>query len=145
MSYNHILVAVDFAKENLEVIDKAIKLAEPSNTKISLIHLNNQITDEDNFGGLIDTDLAEIEPAHTTNAELAKKLDDLAESVDYPIENKFLVKGNINHGLEAPVKKAEIDLIICGHHHDFWSRLKPTASGLINTSPVDLLIVPLDK
>lgn len=144
MSYSHMLVAVDFHDGSQKVIAKAVKLAGALNAKVSLIHINNQINDEVGMGGLIDIDLAEIEPAHPTFSELRKQLDDLAADIDYAIENKFLVKGDISHDLEGAVKAADIDLIICGHHHNFWSRLKPSARNLVNTASVDLLIVPLE-
>ncbi|MGB5444506.1 MAG: universal stress protein [Psychromonas sp.] len=143
MCYNHILVAVDFAKGNQAIVDKAIRLAKSINAKVSLIHINNQITDEADFGGLIDTDLAPLEPAHPTVEELTKKLAAMASKIDYPIEGQFVVKGDLSHGMEETVKKNAVDLIICGHHHNLWSRLKPSARNLINTSLVDLLIIPL--
>lgn len=144
MSYSHILVAVDLEKGSREVIEKAINLAKPLRAKVSLIHINKNITDEAGFGGLIDTDLAGIEPARPTTSELNNKLDALTSCVDYPIMNRFLAKGSLSHGLEGAVKEAGIDLIICGHHHNLWSRLKPSARDLINTSLVDLLIVSLE-
>jgi len=144
MSYNHILVAVDLDSDSRIVINKAINLAKQLDAKVSLIHINKQVSDDVVFGGLIDIDLAMIEPAHPTLNELNNKLNTLASEFNYPIEQKFLVKGDISHGLEGPVKNSDIDLIMCGHHHDFWSRLKPAARDLINTSLVDLLIVPLE-
>ena len=140
MSYRHILIAVDFNEGSLEVIDKAIKLAKPLSAKVSLIHINKQIPAQ---GGLLDVDLADLEPDQPTSNELSKELDALAEKIDYPIEHQFLVDGDISHALEVPVKEAKVDLIVCGHHHHFWSRLKPTARELVNTSLVDLLIISL--
>ena len=143
MSYSHILVAVDLEKGSRELIEKAIKLAKPLKAKVSLIHIDKHIIDHSGMGGLIDTDLAQLEPARPTTIELRNKLDALTSCVDYTIMNKFMAKGSLSHGLEGAINEAEIDLIICGHHHDLWRRLKPSARNLINTSPVDLLIVPL--
>jgi universal stress protein A len=36
-----------------------------------------------------------------------------------------------------------MDLVVCGHHQDFWSKLMSSARQLINTVHVDMLIVPL--
>ncbi|MEI6896178.1 MAG: universal stress protein [Psychromonas sp.] len=143
MSYRHILITVDFHDGSRKVIDKGVKLAKALNAKISLIHINNRITEEAGFGDLMDMNLGGLEPAHTTSSDLSKRLDDLAADIDYSIENKFLIKGDISHDLEESVKATDIDLIVCGHHHDFWSRLKPSAGNLVNTALVDLLIVPL--
>lgn len=34
-----------------------------------------------------------------------------------------------------------MDLVVCGHHQDFWSKLMSSARQLINTVHVDMLIV----
>lgn len=39
--------------------------------------------------------------------------------------------------------KYDMDLVVCGHHQDFWSKLMSSARQLINTVHVDMLIVPL--
>jgi len=142
MSYQHILVAVDFDKDNQLVIDKAVSLAKPLKAKISLIHVNQTLGDL-GFTGLMDIDLAGLEASHPNVNELSKQLDALVARIDYDVEQKFIVNGDISHSLDEPVKEAGIDLIVCGHHHNFWSRLSPSIGGLVNTSPVDLLIVTL--
>lgn len=143
MSYSHILVAVDFDKDNQEVIDKAVKLAKPLQAKLSLIHINQQVIGGSGFVGLVDVDLAGLDPAEPMSEVLSKRLDTLAIDIDYPIVHKFVVNGDISHSMEEPVQEAGIDLIVCGHHHSFWSRLFPSIGGLVHTSPVDLLIVSL--
>jgi len=35
------------------------------------------------------------------------------------------------------------DLLICGHHHDFVSKLVSYSRHLINKSPIDILVVPI--
>lgn len=39
--------------------------------------------------------------------------------------------------------KYDMDLVLCGHHQDFWSKLMSSARQLINTVHIDMLIVPL--
>jgi universal stress protein A len=143
MSYQHILVAISFDDANRNLIDKAVKLAKPLGASLSLIHVDNRANKSFAFGGIIDTELGVTKPTRFTSKDLASKLDELAATVDYPIERTFLVTGEFSQALESTVKQANIDLIICGHHHDFWSRMKPSSRGLINSSLVDLLIVPL--
>jgi universal stress protein A len=145
MSYNHILVAVDFDTGTLDVVNRAVNLARPLNAKLSLVHVNTQINDIGIFSGLIDTELVGIESNYPFTEELTNKLAELAGKIDYPIANKFVINGDLSYDLQKPVKEAEVDLIVCGHHHNFWSRMKPSAGGLINTSPVDLLIVSLEN
>ena len=144
MTYNHILVAVDFDKGTMDVLNKAVSLAKFLDAKVSLVHVDSQINDTGIFSGLIDTELVGIEPVHPMSEASNKKLTELADKADYPIAHKFLINSELTFDLEGPVKEAGVDLIICGHHHNFWSRMKPSAGGLINTSSVDLLIVSLE-
>lgn len=145
MSYQHILVAVSFDDDNRNLIDKAIKLARPLGASLSLIHVDNRANKSFAFGGIIDTEIGVTKPTRFTTKDLAKKLEDLAATLEYPIERTFVVTGEFSQALDATVREANIDLIICGHHHDFWSRIKPSSRGLINSSLVDLLIVPLEN
>ena len=55
-------------------------------------------------------------------------------AVDLSPESKVLVDA---------IKKYDMDLVVCGHHQDFWSKLMSSARQLINTVHVDMLIVPL--
>ncbi|WP_409440095.1 universal stress protein [Psychromonas sp. GE-S-Ul-11] len=141
MSYRHILVTVDFEEDNQLVIDKGINLAKSLDAKLSLVHVN-QLLGEYGFTGLMDLSLAGL-AAYPDLEELTQQLKTLASELDYDIAHTYVVNGDISHSLETPVKEAGIDLIICGHHHDFWSRVSPTVGGLVNTSSVDLLIVAL--
>ncbi|MEJ6122428.1 universal stress protein [Vibrio sp. 2-Bac 85] len=144
MSYRHILVAIDFDEGSQNVLEKAVNLAKALNAKLSLVHSNRQMFHESGYGGLIDIELAGLEFENPSSKELSDKLGTFSADIGYPIERKFIVEGDISHSLEKPVKEAGIDLIVCGHHHDFWSRLSPSASGLMNSSTVDLLVISLD-
>ncbi|WP_435234318.1 universal stress protein [Psychromonas sp. PT13] len=144
MSYNHILVAVDFAQESLKIIEKAIKLAKPLGAKISLIHVDGKFEDDAEFGGLIDTELAGLGPAKPTEKELIEKLDSMLTGIDYPISQKIIAEGGLCQKLVIAAKTNNVDLIVMGHHHDFWSKINPSSSELLNNSQVDILIVPLN-
>lgn len=143
MNYQHILVAVDFDEDNQKVINRAVGLARALKAKLSLVHVH-QVIGEVGFTGLMDMDLAGFDATSPSSNELQEQLDDLAIGVGYPIENKFLVIGDISDGIKQPIKKSNIDLIVCGHHHNFWSRISPSLGSLVNTSPVDLLVVALE-
>ncbi|TOO00554.1 universal stress global response regulator UspA, partial [Vibrio parahaemolyticus] len=43
------------------------------------------------------------------------------------------------------IKEQEVDLLICGHHQDFWSKIISYSRHLINKSPVDILVVPIHE
>ncbi|TEW56836.1 universal stress global response regulator UspA [Psychromonas sp. RZ22] len=144
MSYNNILVAVDFDNGTLDVLNRAVGLAKATNAKVSLVHVVSRISDGTIFSGLIDTELVGVEATHPMTIELNQKLDDLVEKIDYPITHRYVINGNLTYDLRDLVKEIDVDLIVFGHHNNFWSRLTPSVGGLINTSPVDLLVVSLE-
>ncbi|MDA7746347.1 universal stress protein [Psychromonas sp.] len=144
MSYKNILVAVDFDKGTLDVLNRAISLAKPVNTKVSLVHVIDRLKNNALYNGLIDIELAGVEPAHPMSDEVNKQFDELVAGIDYPIESRYVINGNLTYDLKDLIKEVDVDLIVCGHHHNFWSRMRPSAGGLINVSPVDLLIVSLE-
>jgi universal stress protein A len=144
MSYHHILVAVDFDKDNQKVVKKAVDMAKPLQAKLSLVHVN-QVIGEVGFTGLMDMDLGGFAATRPSVNDLQIQLDELVKGIDYPIEKTFIVNGDISNGIKQPVKETDIDLIVCGHHHNFWSRISPSLGSLVNTSPVDLLVVALEE
>lgn len=143
MSYKNMLVAVDFDNGTVDVLNRAVSLAKSIAAKVSLVHVNNRVNDDAIYNGLIDMELSAIEPNHPMSAELNKKLDDVMRDIDYPIAHRYVINGNLTYDLKDLVKEVNVDLIVCGHHQHFWSRMKPSAGGLMNVSPVDLLIVSL--
>ncbi|MCV5916800.1 universal stress protein, partial [Escherichia coli] len=51
--------------------------------------------------------------------------------------------GDLSNELCDTIKDYSIDLVVCGHHQDFWSKILSSTRQLINCSPVDMLVVPL--
>jgi nucleotide-binding universal stress UspA family protein len=62
---------------------------------------------------------------------------------EVPIKHALVGAGNVSNKLPELVKSHDIDLIICGHHHDFWSHIVSTSRQLINTAEVDILVQPI--
>jgi universal stress protein A len=139
MSYKHILVAVDLSKSSEFVISKAVVLAKITDAKISLIYVDVDFSD--NFSGLGYSELTKLEPNSQRSDSLEKELHTLAEQTDYPIENTVFVTGELNKNINNTVKELHADLLVCGHHHDFWSRLLSSVRQLVNSTLTDLLII----
>ncbi|MDT9587440.1 MAG: universal stress protein UspA [Candidatus Arsenophonus melophagi] len=139
MAYEHILVTVDLSLESKRIVDKAVSMAKPYNAKVSLIHVDIHYADL--YNGLIDINLYDMEKkiAEETQQALAT----LAQKTDYKIEKKLSGKGDLCQVLVSAIKEYKFDLVVCGHHQDFWSKLMSSANQLINTVHVDMLIVPL--
>ncbi|NHB88236.1 universal stress protein UspA [Photorhabdus tasmaniensis] len=139
MAYEHILVAVDLSPESQVLVQKAISMAKPYNAKVSLIHVD--VNYSDLYTGLIDVNLGDMQQRITDETRNALK--DLSAGTDYGIQETLSGSGDLAQVLVDAIKKYDIDLVVCGHHQDFWSKLMSSARQLINTVHVDMLIVPL--
>ncbi|MEQ1976417.1 MULTISPECIES: universal stress protein UspA [unclassified Xenorhabdus] len=139
MAYKHILVAVDLSPESRILVEKAVSLAKPYNAKISLIHVD--VNYSDLYTGLIDVNLGDMQERIAD--ETRNSLKELSASADYPVQETLSGSGDLGQVLVDAIKQYNMDLVVCGHHQDFWSKLMSSARQLINTVHVDMLIVPL--
>ena len=139
MAYQHILIAVDLSPESKLLVDKAVSMARPYNAKVSLIHVD--VNYSDLYTGLIDVNLGDMQKRISEETHTA--LTDLAASAGYPIAETLSGSGDFGQVLVDAIKQYQVDLVVCGHHQDFWSKLMSSARQLINTVHIDMLIVPL--
>jgi universal stress protein A len=142
MNYEHILVAVNLTKINNEVIERALSLAKATGAKVSFIHVD--ISCIDNFSIVRRGDHTPAGGVSKSKGELQQQLQALAEQADYPVINTLVVSGGLRYKLEETVRKMDVDLLVCGHHHNFWSRIVSSVRELVDTAPIDLLIVHLN-
>ena len=131
MAYKHILIAVDLSPESKVLVEKAVSMARPYNAKVSLIL----------YTGLIDVNLGDMQKR--ISEETHHALTELSTNAGYPITETLSGSGDLGQVLVDAIKKYDMDLVVCGHHQDFWSKLMSSARQLINTVHVDMLIVPL--
>lgn len=138
MSYQHILVAVDLSKKSKMLIEKAISIARPYKTNISIIHVN--INYSDIYTGLININFDRIQNLihFDTNNALKK----LSQNTDFKFSKIINGQGELSKILMQTIKKYNIDLLVCGHHQDFLSKFMSSARQIINTIKVDVLVIP---
>ena len=139
MAYKHILVVVDLSPESEVLVSKAVSMAKPYNAKVSLIHVD--VNYSDLYTGLIDVNLGDMQQRITE--ETSNSLKNLAKNSGYEIQEMLSGSGDLGQVLVDAIRKYDMDLVVCGHHQDFWSKLMSSARQLINTVHVDMLIVPL--
>ncbi|WP_392561639.1 universal stress protein UspA [Orbus sturtevantii] len=139
MVYKHILVAVDLSPESDILVEKAVSMARPYNAKISLIHVG--INYSDLYTGLVDISMNDMKDRITEDAHIA--LNKLAGNVGYIITHTLCGCGEFGQVLIEAIHEHNIDLVVCGHHQDFWSKLMSSSRQLINNTHVDTLIIPL--
>ncbi|CAL1329306.1 universal stress protein [Candidatus Providencia siddallii] len=141
MYYKHILVAIDLSPDSEILIKKAISIAKPYQSKVSVIHVDiNYLAP---YTGIININKKNIkkDKNNYTNNSIFK---DLVMKSGYCIEKILIANGDLCQVLEDVVKKYNINVVICGHHQDFWSKLTSSARKLIDKIQVDILIVPLN-
>ncbi|MCW8345668.1 universal stress protein [Vibrio sp. ZSDZ65] len=139
MKYKHILVALELSDDSHVVIDKAVSFAKLMGAEVSFIHI-------DGSHGEIYPDLVDIqaEPERQPlNATSNEKLVAFQQYTDFPIKRFLVGTGDLGDKLKDTIAENEVDLLICGHHHDFWSRIVSYSRHLINKSPIDILVVPI--
>ena len=139
MSYKHILVAVDLSPESQLLVEKAVSLASPYEAKVSLIHVD--VNYSDLYTGLIDVNLGDMQKRISQETQTA--LTELSTNAGYQISQTLSGSGDLAQVLLDAINRYEVDLVICGHHQDFWSKLMSSARQLINTVHIDMLIVPM--
>ena len=139
MAYKHILVAVDLSPESQLLVNKAVLMARPYHAKLSLLHVEPRYTDL--YNGLIDAHMGYT--PERVSEENYQTLKELAHSADYPVSEILNSNGDLAQVLEETIIKYGIDMVVCGHHQDFWSRLLSSARQLLNKVHTDILIVPL--
>lgn len=139
MSYQHILVAIDLSEDSKLLVERAVSLAKPLGASVSFVHID--VNYAELYTGLIDINLAETQ--HQVIEASQKQLQELADHADFPIKHTLVGSGDLSNELCDTIQEFNIDLVVCGHHQDFWSKLLSSTRQLINTSPVDMLVVPL--
>ena len=140
MSYQHILVAVDLSEDSKTLVDKAVSLAKPLGAEVSFIHID--VNYAELYTGLIDINLAETQ--HQAIEASQQQLQKFATHANYPIKHTLVGSGDLGNELCDTIREFNVDIVVCGHHQDFWSKLLSSTRQLINCSPVDMLVVPLN-
>lgn len=137
--YKHILVAVDLSEESLVLVRKGATLAERCGAKLSLIHVDVNFSDL--YTGLIDINMSSVQDSVVQETNTA--LLELAAKVNYPVSDCLNGTGDFCQVLEEAVEKHEVDLLITGHHQDFWSKFMSSTRQVMNNIAIDMLVVPL--
>jgi universal stress protein A len=138
-TYQHILVAIDLRADNHKVLDKAIGLAKTHSAKLSVIHVDVDLREI--YTEMIDIDLGELQ--HHALAETKKKMEQAIEGIGFPLEKKLVIYGDLGEQVNEAISRYGIDLLVCGHHQNFWSLLISSARQLMNNVECDMLVVPI--
>lgn len=139
--YKHILVAVDLSEESLLLVRKGAEIAKRCGAKLSLIHVDVNFSDL--YTGLIDINMNSVQDS--VAEDTVKALDDLAKQVEYPVTERLNGSGDFSQVLEEAIEKYQADLLVTGHHQDFWSKFVSSTRQVMNTVSIDMLVVPITE
>ena len=137
--YKHILLAVDLSGESEVLLKKAVGVARRNEAELSIIHVDVNFSDL--YTGLIDVNMSSMQDR--ISSETQKALLDLAEHAGYPIKEQLSASGALGQVLTDAIDKYDVDLLVTGHHQDFWSKLMSSTRQVMNTIKIDMLVVPL--
>ncbi|MDO4626217.1 MAG: universal stress protein UspA [Pasteurellaceae bacterium] len=137
--YRHVLVAIDLSDESSVLLDKAVRIAKRNDAKLSIIHVDVNFSDL--YTGLIDVNMASMQDRISTETQQA--LIQLAETAGYPVTEKLSGSGDLGQVLSDAIEQYDVDLLVTGHHQDFWSKLMSSTRQVMNTITIDMLVVPL--
>ena len=137
--YNHVLVAVALSDESAFLLEKAAKIAKRNDAKLSIIHVDVNFSDL--YTGLIDVNMSSMQDRISTETHQA--LTQLAEQAGYPITEKLSGSGDLGQVLTDAIEQYDVDLLVTGHHQDFWSKLMSSTRQVMNNIAIDMLVVPL--
>ncbi|KWU01458.1 MAG: universal stress protein [Vibrio toranzoniae] len=140
MEYRHILVALELTDDTKILIDKAIFFADKLEASISFVYI-------DGTHGEIYPELVDIQEDNIDlpfNEDAITKLRVFETYANQPIQHIFVGTGDLNDKLKNTIETHGVDLLLCGHHHDFWHKIISHSKQLIDTSPVDILVVPME-
>ncbi|EJV9414061.1 universal stress protein [Vibrio vulnificus] len=139
MKYKHILVALELSDDSSVLIDRAVEMASYFDSEISFVHIDG--THGEIYRELIDLN---VDPTQRPLTEHSMEcLRSFSDYMEYPLKHFFVGTGDLGDKLEVTIKEHEVDLLICGHHHNFWSKIISYSRTLVNKSPVDILVVPI--
>ncbi|MFA3760630.1 universal stress protein UspC [Yersinia sp. 2544 StPb PI] len=139
MGYRNVLVAVALSPDSQQLVNKAVSIVRPYNGRVSLITLT---TEPEMYSSYAAPMLGDLRSVLQEEAQLF--MEELAINADYPIEDRSIVHGQFADSMAYVCQQQHIDLVICGNHStSLMNKLSCSAAKLINTSSVDVLIVPL--
>jgi universal stress protein A len=143
IDYKSILLAVELSRDDEQVISKAQRIADQYGSRISIIHVLDNIPMPDTAYG------TEIPLYEGLNDELLNvkktRLSQIGEGLGLDSSRVRMVWGLPHQEIIRMAGEESTDLIIVGSHgrHGIALLLGSTASGVLHHSPCDVLAIRL--
>ncbi|AHG22025.1 universal stress protein UspC [Chania multitudinisentens RB-25] len=139
MGYCNVLVAVAVAPDSHRLVEKAVSIVRPYHGRITLVSMIANPEIYNNFAGPMLGDLRAL-----MEEEILLFMQELQQRANYPISNTRIIHGELGDCLTYANQQQPFDLVICGNHSDsLMNKVTCSAARFINTSSIDVLIIPL--
>jgi universal stress protein A len=142
--YRHLLVAVDFAAETDQVVDRAVLLRDKCGARLSLVHVveyvpmaySGDLALPDDFN--LEQEL--LDAARKRMAELGERLG-IAEA------DRYVTLGSTPKEILRIVQEHQVDIVVVGSHgqHGIALLLGSTAGSILHHAECDLLAVRITQ
>ncbi len=145
MNYQHIMASIDFSEQSQYIAKKAKNLATVYGSKLSLIHiLDNIPMPQIPYGTVIS--LTETTDNEYLEAEKQKFIK-IANQFDVANDCRWLVWGNPKQEITHIADQNNVDLIVMGSHgrHGLALLLGSTANAVLHHAHCDVLAVRIKE
>ena len=138
--YKHILIAVNFTEDDRLIEDRAVKMHEFTQAKLSLIHVIEPLPSI--YGG-DSYAISEVLPEAKLNETATSMLKPIAEHLNIPAVNIATPSGKVSLEIIAYSDENNVDLILMGSHgrHGLKLLLGSTANAVLHHAKCDVLTV----
>lgn len=139
MGYSNVLVTVAVAADSHRLVERAVSIVRPCNGRITLVSMVANPEIYNSFAGPMLGDLRAL-----MEEETLLFMDELCLRANYPNIATRIIQGEMGDCLTYASQQHPFDLVICGNHSDsMMNKVACSAARFINTSRIDVLIVPL--
>ncbi|MCL7420480.1 MAG: universal stress protein [Methylobacter sp.] len=141
--YQHILLAVDYSGHDDTVIRKARMLAKQYRSRLSIIHVLDDIPMSDTaYGTVIPLDR---DSGYDLLEEKKSRLVQIADKLGIEPGDRWLVWGVPHQEIVSIAEREQVDLIVLGSHgrHGLALLLGSTANSVLHDASCDVMAVRL--
>jgi len=142
--YKHILVAIDFSKSSIEVVNKAQDIAKRNHAKLSLLHVIEYLPPIDSvYEPVLANNWLVDEKAMLTQAKVS--LESLSQQQKLQNVELHTIPGTPKYEISQFVKDHQCDLVVMGSHgrHGINILLGSTANAVLHEMPCDILAIKI--
>lgn len=150
-AYKHLLLAVDFDEDSEPVIARARRLRDLFDARLTLLHVVEHVPPAMEYlplgyAGEVSIP-GDLELEQELMALARRQMDELAERLDVPAEDRLIRVGPTGHLIDETAAGLGVDLVVVGSHgrHGLIGLFGSTARSLLRNLDCDVLAVKIEE